>query len=61
MHMADNLQKRGAPDSKTINLKEDWEKDYWKKKFRVSGQQLAGAVRAVGKSAAKVEKYLKAK
>lgn len=59
--MADNLQKRGAPDSKTINLKEDWEKDYWKKKFRVSGQQLAGAVRAVGKSAAKVEKYLKAK
>lgn len=33
--MADNLKKRGTPDSKTINLK-DWEKDYWKKKFRVS-------------------------
>jgi hypothetical protein len=56
--MADNLKKRGTPDSKTINMKEQWEKDYWKKKFRVSGQQLAGAVRAVGKSVKKVEKYL---
>ena len=59
--MADNLKKRGTPDSKTINLKEVWEKAYWKKKFRVSGQALAGAVRTVGKSAAKVEKYLKEK
>jgi hypothetical protein len=59
--MADNLKKRGSPDSKTINLNEEWEKEYWKKKFRVSGQQLAGAVRAVGKSVANVEKYLKDK
>ncbi len=42
-------------------MKEDWEKDYWKKKFRVSGQARAGAVRAVGKSVSKVEKYLKEK
>jgi Protein of unknown function (DUF3606) len=56
--MADNLKKRGSPDSKTINMNEEWEKEYWKKKFGVSGQQLAGAVRAVGKSVAKVEKYL---
>ena len=59
--MADNLKNRGKPDTKTINMKEDWERDYWKRKFRVSGQALAGAVRAVGKSAAKVEKYLKEK
>ena len=59
--MADNLKKRGSPDSKTINLKEEWEKEYWKKKLRVSGQQLAGAVRAVGKSVAKVTKYLENK
>lgn len=59
--MADNLKRRGTPDSKTINMNEDWEKSYWKKKFRVSGQALAGAVRAVGKSAAKVERYLKEK
>ncbi len=56
--MADNLERRGAPDSKTINMKDPWEKAYWKKKFKVSGQQLAGAVRAVGKSVKKVEKYL---
>ena len=56
--MADDKKKRGSPDSKTINMNEDYEKEYWKKKFGVSGQALAGAVRAVGKSAAKVEKYL---
>ena len=59
--MADNLKKRGSPDSKTINMKEEWEKEYWKKKLGVSGQQLAGAVRAVGKSVAKVTKYLENK
>jgi hypothetical protein len=57
--LADDLKKRGSPDSKTINMNEEWEKEYWKKKLHVSGQQLAGAVRAVGKSVAKVEKYLK--
>ncbi|MGX1110560.1 MULTISPECIES: DUF3606 domain-containing protein [Bradyrhizobium] len=56
--MADNLKKRGSPDSKTINMNEEWEKEYWKKKLDVSGQQLAGAIRAVGKSVAKVKKYL---
>jgi hypothetical protein len=25
--MADNLRKRGSPDSKTINMKEAWEKN----------------------------------
>ena len=59
--MADNSKKRGEPDRSTINLKQEHEKEYWKKKFRVTGQQLAGAVRAVGKSAKKVETYLKDK
>ena len=59
--MADNRKNRGQPDRSTINLNEDYEKDYWKKKFRVSGQALAGAVRAVGTSAKKVESYLKDK
>jgi hypothetical protein len=59
--MADDRKKRGEPDRSTINLNEDYEKDYWKKKFKVSGQALAGAVRAVGKSAKKVEAYLKDK
>jgi hypothetical protein len=56
--MADNRKRRGSPDSKTINLSEDYEKEYWKKKLRVSGQQLAAAVRKVGKSVKKVEQYL---
>jgi Protein of unknown function (DUF3606) len=38
-----------------------YEKKYWKKKFGVSGQALAGAVRTVGSSAKKVEQYLKDK
>ncbi len=46
----------GVPDSTTINMSEDWEE-----KFDVSGQALASAVKAAGKSAAKVEKYLKDK
>ena len=41
--MADNRKKRGQPDRSTISLSEDYEKEYWKKKFRVSGQALAGA------------------
>ncbi len=59
--MADDRRKRGQPDRNTINMKEIYEKKYWKKKFRVSGQALAGAVRAVGKSATRVEAYLKSK
>ena len=59
--MADNLKKRGSPDNKTINMNESWEKNYWNRKFCVSGQALAGAVRAVGKSAKKVEASLKNK
>ena len=59
--MPDDLRKRGSPDSKTINMNEEWEKEYWKKALNVSGQQLAGAVRAVGKSVVKVKQYLKDK
>ena len=60
-NMADDRKKRGEPDRSTINMNEDYEKEYWKKKFKVSGQALAGAVRSVGKSAKKVEAYLKDK
>lgn len=59
--MADDKSKRGSPDTKRINLKEDYELEYWKKTLNVSGQQLAGAVRAVGTSAAKVRAYLEQK
>lgn len=59
--MADDKSKTDYRDRTRINLNEDYEKEYWKKRFNVSGQALAGAVRAVGVSVKKVEKYLKEK
>lgn len=59
--MADDKTKRDYHDRTRINTSERYEMAYWKKKFRVSGQQLAGAVRAVGPTVKKVEKYLKDK
>ncbi|MEZ4945071.1 MAG: DUF3606 domain-containing protein [Cyclobacteriaceae bacterium] len=57
--MADNKKNRGIPDSKTVSLKQKYELDYIKKKFNVSGQQVTGAVKAVGKSRGKVYDYLR--
>lgn len=59
--MADDKTKRDYRDRSRINTNEPYEMDYWKKKFDVSGQQLAGAVRAVGSSVKKVSEYLKNK
>jgi hypothetical protein len=59
--MADDKTKRGKPDRIRINVNERYEFDYWKDKLDVSGQQLAGAVKAVGPMVADVKKYLKDK
>ena len=59
--MADDKSKRDYRDRTRINTSEPYEMDYWKKKFDVSGQQLAGAVRAVGSSVKKVTEYLNKK
>ena len=56
--MADNRKIKDYRDKTRINMNEPYEKAYWKDRFGVSGQQLAGAVRAVGVSVAKVEEYL---
>jgi len=58
--MADDKTKKLA-DAKRISLKEDYEFEYWKKRFRVSGQALSGAVRSVGHMVKDVEVYLKEK
>lgn len=58
--MADDKTKKLA-DAKRISLKEPWEVDYWKRRFRISGQQLAGAVRAAGHMVKDVDAYLKEK
>lgn len=57
--MADDKSKRDFRDRTRINMSEDYEKAYWKKRFKVSGQALAGAIRAVGPSVKKVEAYLR--
>ena len=41
--MADDPSRRDFRDKTRVNLNQDYERDYWKKRFRVSGQQLAGA------------------
>jgi hypothetical protein len=57
--MADDKHKTDFRDRTRINLSEDYEKAYWKKRFKVTGQALAGAVRVVGPSVKKVEAYLR--
>jgi uncharacterized protein DUF3606 len=56
--MADDPKIRDYRDKTRINMNQEHEREYWKQRFDVSGQQLAGAVRAVGVSVAKVEDYL---
>jgi hypothetical protein len=58
--MADDKSKRGPQDAKLISMKEDYEVEYWTKRFGVSRDELAAAVKAVGHSAAAVEKHLTA-
>ncbi|WCT14694.1 DUF3606 domain-containing protein [Mucilaginibacter jinjuensis] len=55
----DNKAKTGSPDSDLINVSEDYEVQYWSKKFGVSAEQLKTAVKAVGNSAKAVGKHLK--
>jgi hypothetical protein len=57
--MADDKSKRGPQDGKLISMKEDYEVEYWTKKFGVTRAQLDAAVKTVGHSAEAVEKHLK--
>ena len=52
--MADNLNNRGPRDAATVNVNEEWELDYWSKKFGVSKEALKDAVAKVGISASTV-------
>ncbi len=55
--MSDDLTKK-PKDATRVNVNEDWELDYWSKKFGVTEEQLKNAVRAVGDSAEAVQRYL---
>ena len=56
--MSDDLGKKRPQDASKINLTEQWEIVYWCGKFGCTEAQLRAAVKAVGNSAAAVEKYL---
>jgi hypothetical protein len=58
--MADDKTLRGPQDAARVSLSEDYEVQYWTKKFGVSREELASAVKAVGNSADAVEGHLKA-
>ena len=57
--MADNKAKRGGTDRTLIALKEAYEVSYWSKKFKVTPAKLKTAVKVAGRSAKKVEAYIK--
>jgi hypothetical protein len=57
--MADNRKKRGGSDRGLISLSEPYEVRYWSKKFKVTPARLKAAVKAVGRSARRVEGYIK--
>ena len=45
--MADDRSDRGPRDHRRINMSEDYEVAYWSKKWAVTREQLADAVRQV--------------
>ncbi|WP_367867690.1 DUF3606 domain-containing protein [Pedobacter sp. WC2423] len=55
----DDKQKTASPDRDKINVKENYEVEYWSKKFEVTPGQLKQAVKSAGTSASEVEKLLK--
>ncbi len=55
--MADDT-KRASQDGKFLCLEQDWEAEYWAKRFGVSRESLERAVAAVGRSVANVGAYL---
>lgn len=59
IEMADDKTARGPQDASRIAMGEDYEVQYWTKKFGVSREELQAAVDAVGSSADAVEQRLK--
>lgn len=56
--MADDLKDPGPQDRSRINMSEDWEVQWWTRKWGVTAAQLKAAVAAVGSSTSNVAKYL---
>jgi hypothetical protein len=56
--MADDRRNRGPQDRARINTGEDYEIEYWTKKWGVSKEELQNAVAEVGASVRAVAKHL---
>ncbi len=54
----DNKKQTGSPDRDKINVNEDYEVEYWSKKFNITPQKLRDAVKSAGVNVKDVEKYL---
>jgi len=54
----DNKQQVGAPDKDRINVNEDYELNYWAKKWGVTTSEIRQAVDKVGTSVRNVQIYL---
>ena len=60
--MSDDKTKKGKADRSKVSGSENYETQYFKDKMGVSGQAVAGAIKATGSNDRKVlEKYLKEK
>ena len=57
--MADDKTKRAPQDAKLISLEEDYEVEYWTRRFGVTAERLVEAVQKVGNSAERVGEELK--
>jgi hypothetical protein len=53
-------KRKGRADRRLIALSQAYEVRYWSKKFKVTPARLKAAVKAVGRSAKKVEAYIAA-
>lgn len=56
--MVDSLHIRRPQDPLQINIHEDWEVEYWTKKWGITKAQLVAAVKAHGSRTAAVAKAL---
>lgn len=56
--MSDDKILKNYPDSQRINVNEDYEVQYWSKKFGVSKDQLVATIRRVGVIAEDVKRAL---
>ena len=59
--MPDNLNRKKPEDPNRINVNQQWELEYWSKKFSISIKKLKQAIETAGPMVNNVKKHLDAK